>query len=147
MLFLGGPFLGHHNDPGMFNRTHVCNSLGASVPDGYFFLADGVYSPILHSWVHSTKFSPPDLRKVWGYIRSSVEHAFANVVRYWVFVDRPLRPFADAPAKKYEIAVLLTNFLNFFTPNQTAQRFALPPRDITEYIAIAQTHPVDLNYL
>jgi hypothetical protein len=146
LIFLGGPFPGRYNDPGMFNETRVCRALAGVVPTGHFFIVDGIYSPLLHPWVHSTKLADVQMRKLWGHVRVSVEHAFANVVNHWVLVSRLFRVGADAPAKKYEVAVLLTNFLNFFVPNQTQQRFGLSPRPIEVYLAIASTHPVALDY-
>ncbi|KAF7965647.1 hypothetical protein HWV62_42420 [Athelia sp. TMB] len=125
-------------------REHAKQPLDPDAPTGdqyYHLFGDPAYgvSPVLLS-----PFADPDKNeKAWNSIMSSVrisvEHSFDIVVNNWPFLNAywKHKVYASPVGTYYRIAVLLTNAINCFHPNQTAQKYNCPPPTVEEYFHLA----------
>lgn len=68
-------------------------------------------------------------------VRIKVEHTFGGVVNNWPFLNAfwKQRVYSSPVGRYYRVAVLLTNALNCFRPNQVALSFDCPPPTLDEY--------------
>ena len=68
-------------------------------------------------------------------VRMSVEHAFAIVLNHWPYLWAfwKHRVYASGIGQNYRVGVLLSNAINCFRPNQTAQRYDCQPPTVEKY--------------
>lgn len=149
---LFGPYEGRHADPyllaesGLLEKCmehaiQVDSTAGSPIEQRYYQLfgdpAYGLSAQLI------SPFSGPgvrsELEQEWNsqmaHVRIKVEHAFGGVVNNWPFLNAfwKLRVHSSPVGRYYRVAVLLTNALNCFRPNQVALAFDCPPPLLHEY--------------
>lgn len=149
---LFGPYEGRHADPFLLAESgllvkcaehaiQVGSTADSPVEERYYQLfgdpAYGLSAQLL------SPFSGPgersELEQEWNsqmaHVRIKVEHAFGGVVNNWPFLNMfwKHRVYSSPVGRYYRVAVLLTNALNCFRPNQVALAFDCPPPLLHEY--------------
>jgi hypothetical protein len=83
--------------------------------------------------------SPSVEQREWNGLMSSVcisvEHTFGIVQQTWPFLNAhwKLKVFRSPIGTYYHVGILLTNAINCFRPNQTAQRYDCAPPSVFNY--------------
>ena len=149
---LFGPIEGRRADPHMLKESKLLEKCAmhakrpgttdaTPITDRYYQLfGDPAYgvTPLLLS-----PFAGPGVRseeeREWNAqmakVRIEVEHGFGRVQANWPFINTfwRLRVFSSPVGIYYRVAVLLSNAMNCFRPNQTAQTFDCKPPLLNEY--------------
>jgi hypothetical protein len=104
----------------------------------YQIFGDPAYgvSPVLISPFSGDKTAEEiEWNKDMSSVRMSVEHAFGIVLNSWPYLRAfwKHRVYASPVGRYYRVGVLLSNAINCFRPNQTAQRYDCAPPTVEEY--------------
>ncbi|KAF7982842.1 hypothetical protein HWV62_25806 [Athelia sp. TMB] len=148
---LFGPEEGRRNDNLLTSKSEIfekCREHAKQPPDPdapmdnqYFHLCgDPAYgvSPVLLSPFTDPDKDETEWNSIMSSVRISVEHSFGIVVNNWPFLNAHWKHkvYVSPVGTYYRVAVLLTNALNCFHPNQTAQKYNCPLPTVEEYFHV-----------
>ena len=141
-----GPAIGRRHDVYVLRKSALLARLSAALvtrDETYYIYGNPAY--VLRSTLQvgykgtSLTDAQQQFNAAMSGVRVSVEWGFAEVVRYWPFVDvkNALQIGMSPVGTYYMVAVLLTNFKNCVEPNQISQFFQMLPPSLQEYLHFA----------